>query len=196
MVERPIIHGNARKVDSDSHSNDNVIHIKNFCLTVMYMMVKPINVSLFNLIGEKMLKLEIELIPSTAWFNNIRNMVSRSAWDTIRKECYAKANHKCEICGGKGRKWPVECHERWEFSDNKINLLGFIALCPSCHEVKHIGLAGKRGRYEQAKRHFMKVNGLSSLDADKHIFEAFQLFSERSKHEWEMNLELIEQYLK
>lgn len=143
-----------------------------------------------------MLKLEIELIPSSAWCNNLRNILPNSSWDKIRKECYQQANYKCEICGGKGNKWPVECHERWEFVDGTINLLGFIALCPSCHEVKHIGLATKRGRFEIAKKHFMKVNKLTSHEADKHITNAFKLFEKRSNEEWIMNLELIEPYLK
>lgn len=142
-----------------------------------------------------MLKLEIELIPSSAWYNNIRNLVSRSQWDKIRKECYQHANHKCEICGGRGNKWPVECHERWEFLDGKINLLGFIALCPPCHEVKHIGLASKRGRFNDAKKHFMEVNGLSNNEVDKYIKDAFDLFKKRSTEKWEMNLSLIESYL-
>ncbi len=143
-----------------------------------------------------MLKLDIELIPSTAWFNNLRNIAGQAKWDKIRKKCYKEAGYRCEICGGKGRKWPVECHERWEFVDNKINLLGFIALCPPCHEVKHIGFASTRGRLEVARSHFMKVNNISLEDANHHIEEAFKLHAERSQQEWEMNLSLIEEYLK
>lgn len=142
------------------------------------------------------LKLTIELIPSTAWFKNLRNHVGRTKWDKIRKKCYAEANHRCEICGGKGKKWPVECHERWKFVDNKIILEGFIALCPSCHEVKHIGLANVRGRFDIARNHFMKVNNISQVDADEYIAEAFEVFSERSQQDWELCLDTIDDYLK
>lgn len=140
------------------------------------------------------MKLEIELIPKTAWRNNLRNIVGQAKWDVIRKQCYKDAGHRCEICNGKGNKWPVECHERWEFKDNTINLRGFIALCPSCHMVKHMGLALVNGNFEKAKNHFMKINGLTSDEADEYIEKAFERHHEQSKEEWEMNLELLQQY--
>ena len=37
------------------------------------------------------IKLTIELVPRTAWFSNVRSMVSREDWDVLRKECYAQA---------------------------------------------------------------------------------------------------------
>lgn len=140
------------------------------------------------------MKLDIELIPKTAWRNNLRNIVGQRTWDMIRKQCYKDAGYRCEICNGKGNKWPVECHERWEFNNNTINLLGFIALCPSCHMVKHMGLALVNGNFEKAKSHFMKINGLSSDEADEYIEEAFKRHHEQSKEEWEMNLDLLQEY--
>src|SRR4051794_19953715 len=60
-------------------------------------------------------RLTIELVPRTCWLSNVRNHVEKSQWDFIRKSVYLKASNKCEICGGKGPKWPVECHEIFEF---------------------------------------------------------------------------------
>jgi len=141
------------------------------------------------------LKLTIELIPSTAWFNNLRNMVGQKKWDDIRKKCYREANYRCEICGGTGNKWPVECHEKWEFVDNKIILKGFIALCPSCHEVKHIGLASVRGRFKHARTHFIRVNKVKPEVADQYIEQAFQLYKERSNEQWELCIDSVYDYL-
>ena len=100
-------------------------------------------------------RLQVELVPSTCWFSNVRDHVSKTDWDTLRKATYQKAGHVCEICGGRGPKWPVECHEIWHYDDESLTqtLKGLIALCPSCHETKHIGLAGLRGRVEIAKVH-------------------------------------------
>ena len=143
------------------------------------------------------MRLEIELVPKTAWFTNLRSHLSKSDWDIVRKKCYAKANYKCEICGGKGSKHPVECHEKWDFSGGNVKLIGLIALCPSCHEVKHIGLAGVRGRGEVALQHLMKVNNISHDDAVKYVKEAFCLYHERSKIEdWELDVTYLEEYLK
>lgn len=123
--------------------------------------------------------------------------MTQSQWDKIRRKCYAAAGYKCEICGGKGSKHPVECHEIWDFGDGKITLTGLIALCPSCHEVKHIGLAGIRGRGEIALRHFMKVNGVSLAVAERYVRDAFALYHERSKREdWQLVVEYLDEYMK
>ncbi|WPK37578.1 homing endonuclease [Escherichia phage AV124] len=142
------------------------------------------------------MKLEIELVPKTAWFTNLRSRLPKAQWDVVRKKCYEKANYRCEICGGKGTKHPVECHEKWNFGDGKITLIGLIALCPSCHEVKHIGLAGIRGRGEIALRHFMRVNEVSRHVAEKYVKEGFDLYHERSKREkWELDVRYLDEYL-
>lgn len=143
------------------------------------------------------MKLTIELVPKTAWNNNLRSHLSKSEWDKVRKKCYGSANYVCEICGGKGPKHPVECHEKWDFSEGKIKLIGLIALCPSCHECKHIGLAGIRGRGEIAINHFMKVNGVSRQVAQAYIREAFELYRERSKRKsWEVDFSYLQEYIK
>jgi hypothetical protein len=55
---------------------------------------------------------------------------------------------RCEICGGRGPEHPVECHERWRYNDliRTQTLVRMIALCPACHQVKHVGLANVRGK--------------------------------------------------
>ncbi len=85
--------------------------------------------------------LHMELIPEGTWYKNVRKEFSEEHWDLIRKHTYTEAGYVCQICGGVGPEWPVECHERWEWNDNTgvQKLIGFIALCPKCHQVKHIG---------------------------------------------------------
>lgn len=140
--------------------------------------------------------LTIELVPKTAWFTNLRSHLTSKEWDVVRKKCYKEANYQCEICGGKGNKHPVECHEKWDFEDGKITLKGLIALCPSCHEVKHIGLAGIRGRGEIALKHFMKVNNIDRKTASHYIQEAFELYHKRSEREkWELDVSYLSEYL-
>jgi hypothetical protein len=38
-------------------------------------------------------------------------------WDRLRHQVTAEAGNRCEICGGRGRRWPVECHEVWHYDD-------------------------------------------------------------------------------
>jgi len=139
--------------------------------------------------------LTIELVPKTAWFTNVRSNVLRKDWDMLRKTVYKKANYKCEICGGVGNKHPVECHEVWEYND-KIHtqkLIRLIALCPICHEVKHIGLAYSRERGDIVKAHLSKVNDWSDKDTDWYIKKQFDIWSYRSRFKWKIDLTWLEE---
>ena len=137
--------------------------------------------------------LTIELVPKTAWFKNLRSELPRMQWDKLRKATYSAAGNHCEVCGGKGPKWPVECHEIWIYDDIKHTqtLTGLIALCPSCHQVKHMGLARIRGKEEEATQHLMKVNHFNRYEANSFIEKAFILWEERGKNNWKINYEWV-----
>lgn len=127
------------------------------------------------------LKLTIELIPETSWYNNLRSMMKKEEWDTLRKRVYADYGNKCGICGNPP---PLECHEKWEYDDKKYiqKLTGFIALCRLCHAVKHMGLSELRGK--AVMKHFMKVNGCDRKTFETERKIAYELFEKRSKHSW------------
>lgn len=142
---------------------------------------------------DKPLKLAIELVPATNWYNNMRSIMTRQQWDTLRRRVYADYGYKCGICGM--TNVTLNCHEIWEYDDqNHIQKLnGFIALCRLCHWVKHIGLAGIRASegqldFEEIIVHFMKVNGCDRNTFETHRSEAFQVWEERSKHQWQIQL--------
>ena len=139
-------------------------------------------------------RLSVELVPKTCWFSNVRDHVTKSEWDKLRKASYEKAGNICEICGGRGEQHSVECHEIWEYDDATFTqtLKGLISLCPSCHETKHIGLAGLRGRREIAKNHLSKVNGWTDDQAEKYLKLIRAIWIERSKHEWKLNFDWLE----
>lgn len=134
--------------------------------------------------------LTIELVPSTSWGDNLRSRLSTASWDLLRKAQYKEADFRCEICQGRGPAHPVECHEVWHYDDEKHiqTLVKLIALCPSCHGVKHIGFSIMKGKREEATRHLMKVNGWDRATADHYIKAAFNLYHQRSKHPWTLDL--------
>ncbi len=134
------------------------------------------------------MKLTIELVPESCWYSNVRSEVSKAEWDKIRRATYVKYHYRCAVCGGKGDNHPVECHEVWEYKDGVQRLMGFVALCPACHEVKHIGLAKVRGRYEEALKHFAKVNGVNVAEAEESVTVAVSLWMDRSKQDWELDI--------
>jgi hypothetical protein len=142
------------------------------------------------------MKLTIDLIPSTCWFSNVRSEVTQAQWDIIRQKVYSEAYHVCQICGGVGKKHPVECHEIWEYDDkNLIQILsGMIALCPDCHMVKHIGLAKIQNKGDYALRHLMKINSLSKRDAEKYVGDVFIQWAQRSTKQWKLNISVLKNY--
>jgi hypothetical protein len=137
------------------------------------------------------LKLTIELVPTTSWYNNLRKVIPTSEWDKLRKRVYAQYGYRCGICGAEGR---LNCHEIWEYDDHNHvqKLAGFIALCDWCHHVKHLGFAAilsKRGEldYEKVIEHFMKVNECDRQIFQEQLRKASTQHLERSKHDWHVD---------
>ena len=142
-------------------------------------------------------KLTIELVPASCWYSNVRSNVSKKEWDAIRHKVYALAGHTCEVCGGRGKKWPVECHEVWHYNDEQhVQILRrMIALCPACHKVKHIGRASIYGDFDPALKHLEKVNGWDRSHAIKYVNEKFAVWSERSKYDWTLDIVNLYSYM-
>lgn len=142
------------------------------------------------------LKLTIELVPSSSWTDNVRAVVSKKQWDYLKSQVSSRAYNVCEICGGVGPKHPVECHEIWSYDNKKLiqKLEGMTALCPNCHMVKHIGLAGIMGKKVQALRHLMAVNKMTITQAETYVAEAFKVWAERSQKTWKLDLSHLEEY--
>src|SRR5690242_6509626 len=47
---------------------------------------------------EASFSLTIELVPQPCWYSNMRKAVTRSTWDTLRRQVYAQYHHRCGIC--------------------------------------------------------------------------------------------------
>ena len=137
------------------------------------------------------IKLTIELVPQTAFFKNVRSKVSKGEWDIIRRKAYKESGYKCKICGGVGKRHPVECHEIWEYKNGVQKLIDFIALCPNCHSVKHYGLSQMRGLEDICREHLARVNNVSLKEVDNYVAECWEVWAERSKKDWELDVSLI-----
>jgi hypothetical protein len=128
-------------------------------------------------------RLSIELVPQPLWgTSNIRSILPRADWDALRRHVYVLAGYRCEICGGKGATYPLECHEVWAYDEDALTqkLVRLIGLCPACHEVKHYGRSCKIGRGEEARAHLQKVNGWDPLETSLHIHAATTEWKRRS----------------
>lgn len=135
-------------------------------------------------------RLTLELVPRTSWFSNVRTNVTPEQWDHLRHGVYKRADYVCEVCGGRGAQHPVECHEIWQYDDpaRTQRLLGLIALCPSCHAVKHFGRTKAIGKGAEALTHLAAVNEWSEKHADEYVGLAFEVWAVRSEVEWQLDL--------
>ncbi|MGH2515229.1 MAG: HNH endonuclease [Ktedonobacterales bacterium] len=134
------------------------------------------------------LRLTIELVPSTCWYANLRDVLAPAAWAALRRQVFVESGNTCAICGARGR---LHCHEVWSYDDvaHIQKLCGFLALCPLCHHVKHIGLAGllaSRGALSYARviEHFLRVNSCDRAAFQRHYQEAMETWRSRSRYEW------------
>jgi hypothetical protein len=141
-------------------------------------------------VSDAAVRLTIELVPATSWGDNLRTRLRAAQWDKIRRKVYADAGSKCQICGGVGPRHPVECHEIWSYDDSRgvQALAGLIALCPACHEVKHMGYAEVTGNGRRARAHLALINGWTDDQAWKHRCDAMREWSRRSKRDWDVDL--------
>lgn len=137
--------------------------------------------------------LSLELIPKGTWYVNVRTKFSKKHWDIIRRHVYAQAGYKCEICGGAGPKWPVECHEKWEWDEKNLvqRLVGFIALCPNCHAIKHVGHARatlSKTRLQKLYRHQRVVNKWRKAKQAAHLARMANQQKRRNALKWTVNI--------
>jgi hypothetical protein len=133
-------------------------------------------------------RLTIELVPSTSWYSNLRNMAKPGVWDVIRRKAYADSGYRCSVCGYEGKLF---CHELWLYDDGEHvqKLGGFVALCELCHMVKHIGYAGIFfENYSGLIEHFKRVNNCSYGDFVLARAIAFDVWEERSRFNWVQDL--------
>src|SRR5262245_45312047 len=138
------------------------------------------------------LKLMIDLVPKTCWHKNLREQIRRSQWDKLRQKVFADQGNVCRICGSGGK---LNCHEAWEYDEERLvqKLTGFHAVCGMCHHVTHFGMAtilAAKGQLDldAVIAHFMRVNGVDRDVFETHKTEAFRIWRERSKHQWQTDL--------
>jgi len=138
------------------------------------------------------LVLTIELIPETAWNENLRKYLPTWEWDRIRKGVYQRNGYRCEICNAPGK---LNCHEVWSYDDELSiqKLAGFLALCNKCHGVKHFGfmeVLSRQGKVDldEVVEHFLEVNQVGYKEFRKHLSEQTRIWRQRSEVSWSLDM--------
>lgn len=138
-------------------------------------------------------RLSVELVPKTCWWSNVRNNVSKAEWEKCKAFVRNRSKNKCEICGGQGKNWPIECHEIWHYDDHTHvqMLIDLIALCPSCHQVKHFGRSEAVGKGEATFKHLAEVNGWDRATTAQYLADVNVTWATRSQHDWRLNVDFL-----
>ncbi len=140
--------------------------------------------------------LSVELVPKTSWYDDVRALMDEATWERMSLRVWRQADGRCEICGG-GDPEHLEYHEVWSFDDRTgvQALVRMIALCPDCHQVKHIGLASIHGQAVRARAHLARVNGWTLSQTEASVREAFRVWARRSQTTWTLDLEGLRPYV-
>lgn len=138
-------------------------------------------------------KLRVELVPNTCWLSNVRSYVSDHFWRKLSKEISEDSRQRCMVCGGRGRRHAVECHEAWYYDEQRrVQLLMRLdALCPMCHAIKHLGRTIQQGNRQMALDWLAKVNGWEEQTTMRYVDAVFAQWRARSEVEWTLDLSVL-----
>jgi len=140
-------------------------------------------------------RLTVEL-PETCWYSNLRSELPTDDWQKLRGLVLEHAESSCEICGTGTDEGAFECEAIWSYDDHHHvqRLERMMALCPACHEVKHIDLAARLGHADRALAHLANVNGWDERTAGQHVAQAYEQWERRSQHDWSLEIGWLRDY--
>ena len=159
------------------------------------------------------MKLEIMLVPHTAWYKNLRSLIKPSQWRKIKDNIKEKEGSKCWICGApenkrRGRLGYMYLHEWWSYDiDNGIQKLEALHhVCWMCHAIIHIGRTkstndgldemNQLGVTEKDLiEHFCKVSKCSINEWQNHYDEAWKKWHERNNINWKREYGKYKRYV-
>lgn len=140
---------------------------------------------MFDFMGRK---LNMQLIPSTAWYSNLRTLIDN--WSEISNIVRSKCC--CDICKKTGTINEFDAHEVWEFNDNSFeqSLKKIICVCKDCHSAIHMGhtlITCDENTINRIKKHYMTVNNITEEQMKKDIKEAFDFHAYLSQFDWNIH---------
>ena len=190
ILQNPYLKLNIRQ--TSRAQKERKIHLTDLCCSSIVWLLLEICAGVrYNVV----VKLEIELVPDSCWYSNLRSILSPAQWDILRKRAYARAGGKCMICGAPAKR--LEAHERWSYDEANCvqKLTDIVAVCRACHEVIHLGRTTLMGREREACEHFMKVNGCTYAEYRKAVAEANETHRRRNAvKEWSLDLTALKKF--
>ena len=132
------------------------------------------------------LRLAFEPVPWESRRNTLANLLPPDQWNAIRRSAYRRGGYRCEACGRSDR---LHCHEVWHFNHSTgcQCLAGLQALCPLCHDTKHITFTHDEYRVRELLQHFAAVNRLTPEEAGACLEDARNLQRALDSRQWRVS---------
>jgi len=141
-----------------------------------------------------------QLVPSSAFSQNLRAVLSASEWKKFREAVFKKHGMVCSFCGSKPKS--LDCHEIWQYQTpiargemGRQVLIKVLPLCKSCHQVCHIGFWSLKGNTDHIVAHMCKVRKITKEEAKKEVASAFSLHSKLSEFEYILDIAAASSYI-
>jgi hypothetical protein len=142
--------------------------------------------------------LSIEMVPAPLWGRNLRDRLTRTEWNRLRRWALDRAGNSCQVCGlhvDGGRN--LVCHEQWRYEPDgegwTQRLMDVAIHCRQCDGPTHIGRLHQFGMIAVAPalRHLAAVNGWTHAKTMTHYLEAkrrWQQLSAIPAERWNQDL--------
>ncbi len=108
-----------------------------------------------------------------------RTIFGASAWNKIRKKCYADADYHCEACGKDCHDSTLHAHEVYNinYKEHTVTFIRVVALCPLCH----LGGIHTGRNLTLYKRGVPYVTKQSMLDGAENAFTIISAYNKTHK---------------
>lgn len=145
-------------------------------------------------------RIRADVLPASAWGSNLRGILSGAAWAKLREPVVEAALGRCQICGATPRTRRPDCHEQWAFGLRDEgegsfipvqHLVRLVALCPGCHAVQHVGLAGLRDQLDQVRARLARLNHWDAGAVAADLTRADQRFQLLEQVPWDLDLGVL-----
>jgi hypothetical protein len=145
----------------------------------------------FFLADRKTNTLNIELVPYTMHYKNVRAVVPGEVWHVVCDITHQMHNRRCCKCRRSAVEARLECHEVWSFTTSPapvMKMTGMLSLCHLCHMGKHIKFAELNGELPATRTHLMKYHQLTPLQFWWKVQKAVAKVRQLSRYEYSLDL--------
>ena len=112
------------------------------------------------------------------WRLSTENLFGPRLWRDYLLHREKMAEGYCESGGPHELHWTLQPHEFWDYNvdTGTRHLVGFAMLCPLCHYIQHLDMAGGVVTIGDLVNHYATVNEITQEQAWEDLYEAREVW--------------------